>query len=363
MLDHNLAPHTYAVILAGGRGERFWPLSVKSRPKQFISIFGGKPLIQHAIDRLDGIVPPERVLVITSADLIDVTRSVAKDLPADNVVGEPMGRDTAAAVALACGLVKRRDPEGVVAILTADHIMADEAGFKQVLADSFAIANQEDAILTIGITPTFPATGFGYIEMDSPLDTGTQTAFAKAKRFVEKPSLDKATAYLETGAFLWNAGMFIWRTSVMETAFAQGAPDIAPMIQAVATCDSVDAWMAQYYPTIRKISVDFAVMEKAPNIITAAGDFGWDDVGTWPAVEAHLPADEQDNVSLGDYTAIQARSNILITEGCSRHTAILGIDDLVVVQTPTTTMICPKDRAQDLKTLVAAVAENDPSLT
>lgn len=359
MTHPSIASHVYAVILAGGRGERFWPLSVKSRPKQFISIFGGKPLISHAVDRLEGVVPAERVLIITSSDLIETTRSVANQLPPENVIGEPIGRDTAAAVALACGLVKQRDPKGIVAILTADQLMRDEVEFRQVLADAYWVASQEDAIVTMGITPTYPATGFGYIETGDALEVKTATGFTVAKRFVEKPSADKAVAYLETGRFLWNAGMFIWRIDVMEAAFKLGAPDIYPMIDAVALTPDVDAWMAEHYPTIRRISVDFAVMEQAPRIVVAQGDFGWDDVGTWPSIESHLPSDEQDNVIIGLCKAVASRSNIVITEGVDRFTALFGVDDLVVVQTPTTTMICPKARAQELKTLVSQVAELD----
>lgn len=352
--------HRYAVILAGGRGERFWPLSTRARPKQFVSIFGSKPLVQHAIDRLKGLLPAERIFIITSADLVETTRATAKQLPPENIIGEPMGRDTAAAVALACGIVMKHDPKGVAAILTADQLMTDTKEFRQVLADCYSIAYQRDAIVTIGIAPTAPATSFGYIETGKKVPGRRKTTFAEGMRFVEKPDAATAQSYLETGRFLWNAGMFIWRAEVMAAAFKAHAKDLAPIIQQVVKAKDLTKWMEKHYPKLRKISIDFAVMEKVKALIVAYGDFGWDDVGSWPSIESHFPSDEQDNIALGAYTALESRSNIVVTEGTPRHTALLGVDDLIVVQTPSVTLICPKEKAQELKKLVAQLP---PELT
>ena len=229
--------HNYAVILAGGRGERFWPLSTTARPKQFISLFGGRPLIALALERLEGVVPPERTLIITAADLLEATADVARQLPPENVIGEPVPRDTAAACALACGLVAARDPEGVVAILTADQLMADIETFRQTLRDSFTAAAQGSHIVTIGIPPTYPATGFGYIEAGDALETRTVTPFSKARRFVEKPDAYTAARYVESGKYCWNAGMFIWKTGTMRKALGEHAPELAQL------CDGLPrAW-------------------------------------------------------------------------------------------------------------------------
>lgn len=341
----------YAIILAGGRGERLWPLSTFARPKQFVTLFGGKPLLAHAVARLKDIVPDTHVFVITSADLVPLTRETLPQLPPENIVGEPVGRDTAAAVALACGLVRARDPEGVAAILTADHLMADEAAFRRVLADACAVAAREPAVVTIGIAPTFPATGYGYIACGEALEAPEATPFRRVLRFVEKPDLPTARAYLETGAYVWNAGMFIWRASVMADAYARCAPDYLPLIERPES-------MPGLYPTLPKISVDYAIMEKCGNLLVARGDFGWDDVGSLTALAAHFPADARGNALLSPATLLDADGCTVAAQGTDRHTALLGVSGLIVIHTPQATLVCSRDAAQDLKALVARLPQD-----
>lgn len=351
--------HNYAVIMAGGSGERFWPLSTSARPKQFVSIFGGRPLIRHAVDRLEGLVPPERIIVVTAAALVEATCEACPSVPAGNIIGEPMRRDTAAACALSLGLVKARDPDGVAAILTADQLMADVAGFRRTLADAFSVAASSDAIVTIGIVPTYPATGFGYIEGGDECDFGVGTRMRRALRFVEKPDEATASGYIETGRFRWNSGMFIWSVATMGGAFASHAPQLVPLIEAAATAASgemLDERLAAIYPGLAKISLDYAVMEKCGNIIMAEGDFGWDDVGSWPSIAAHIPADGNGNIALGRVVAEDSRDNIVVNTADGRVLAVLGCSDMVVVQTPTATLVCPKGDAQNLKSLVKAIS-------
>ena len=349
-------PHAYAVIMAGGRGERFWPLSTSAHPKQFLTLFGGKTLISQAVDRLDGLIAPERILVITSRDLVAATHTAAPSLPMQNIIGEPMGRDTAAACALACGLVGRRDPDGIACILTADHLMADVAGFRRTLADCITVAQARDSILTIGIQPTEPSTGFGYIEMAEKLETATATPFHRAVRFVEKPDLATATRYLADGKHSWNAGMFIWRCSVMRHALEQFTPNLHAFCRAVETAEPsmLNALLDKTYPEIQRISVDFAIMEHAKNIVVARGDFGWDDVGTWEAISHHIQADEHNNVVIGACEAVDSSDNVVVSQG--RLTAVLGLKNVVVVQAVGVTLVCARDRVQDLKKLVQRVA-------
>lgn len=349
--------HVFAVIMAGGRGERFWPLSTSARPKQFLSLFGGKPLIRHAVDRLEGLVPPDRVLVITSADLVPATAEAAPSLPAENIIGEPCPRDTAAAVALACGVVSARDPEGVVAILTADQLMADAEGFRKVLADSFSVAAASGDIVTIGLKPTYPATGFGYIEAGDLLPTGTATPVHKADRFVEKPDVARATEYMESGRFFWNAGMFIWHVKTMNRAVRSHAPALTVLLETPALATSpadLAEKLADVYPGLTKISVDYAIMEHSDNIAVAMGDFGWDDVGTWSAIAAHFDADENDNIVLGTGETLDSTGNVVVSED-GHMTALLGVKDLVVVHSGKATLVCPRDRAQELKALVKKI--------
>ncbi len=350
-------PHFYAVILAGGRGERFWPLSRADHPKQFIALFGGRPLLTLAVERLDGLIPADRVLVITSRDLVDATRTAAANIPPHNIIGEPMGRDTAAAVALACGLVRQRDPDGVVCILTADQLMTDVNTFRRTLDDSLRVAAQDDVIVTIGITPTYPATGFGYIRAGELRDTSTATRFFKADAFVEKPEEHTAARYIAEGKYYWNAGMFIWHTRVMQHALATHIPvlaDLAETVAALDSCHDVDAALNAIYPSLSKISIDYAVMEHAQNIIVAEGNFGWDDVGTWSALAGHFVPDIEGNIAIGGTETLDARNNIIVSE--NHLTAVIGISDLVVVQAPGVTLVCPKSRAQDVKAMLRRVA-------
>ena len=349
--------HFHAVILAGGRGERFWPLSRADKPKQFIALFGGRPLLTLAVERLDGLIPPERVIIITSRDLLDATREAAPNIPAHNIIGEPVGRDTAAAVALACGLVRQRDPDGVACILTADQLMTDVNTFRRTLDDSLRVASAGDAIVTIGITPTYPATGFGYIRAGALRDTSTATRFFTADAFVEKPDEARAARYIAENVYYWNAGMFIWHTRAMQSALAEHTPALAELSDAVAslaTCHELDALLDSAYPSLPKISVDYAIMEKAKNITVAEGSFGWDDVGTWSALEGHFVPDIEDNIAIGSTETLDARSNIIVSE--NHLTAVIGVDDLVIVQAPGVTLVCPKSRAQDVKLLLRRIA-------
>ena len=350
--------NAYAIIMAGGNGERFWPLSTPEHPKQFLTLFGGKPLIRHATDRLAGLIPPERTLVITAERLAAETRRALPGIPKGNVIGEPCRRDTAAAVACACGLVKRLGgPDAVGCILTADQLIGPATKFRRALKDAIRVASHADAIVTIGIAPDRPATGFGYIECGSRIETATATEFHAVRRFVEKPDEPTAKRYLKSGRFCWNSGMFIWRASVMEDAFARCAPDIAALIGGVACAKSVRATLRKTYPALRAISVDYAVMEKVRKVVVARSDFTWDDVGSWTALPKHFPCDAAGNTCLGKTALLDTHGSIVVSEG-GRLTAVLGMKDVVVVQTADATLVCAKSRVQDIKRLNLAALDS-----
>lgn len=322
--------NVYAIILAGGNGERFWPLSTSERPKQFVNLFGGKPLLRHAVDRLNGVVPNANILVITAKRFVKLTREVLPMIPAANVVGEPCRRDTAAAVALATGLVKSRGgDEAIGLILTADHLMSPVKDFRRALKTAIKIARTTDDIVTIGIAPTRPDTGYGYIDPE-------------AKTFVEKPDLKTAKRYLKSGKYLWNSGMFIWRASVMEAAFAAHAPDFLGLIENPSTKD---------YAALRAISVDYAVMEKARNLSVVRGDFRWNDVGSWLAVPTVFAADDAGNTRVGRTVTLETSDSIIVSSA-AHPVAVMGLKDVVVVETPSGTLVCAKDSLKDLKRLV-----------
>jgi mannose-1-phosphate guanylyltransferase len=349
----------YAVIMAGGKGERFWPLSTSKHPKQLLALVGDKPLIAQAVERLEGLVPPENVFVVTNADLVGATRKAAPLLPPENVVGEPIGRDTAAAVACGGALVKAKDRNGVFVVLTADQVMRDLDIFSNTLKGGMDLAEANDILVTIGIKPTYPATGFGYIESGENFQTSENVDFKNAVRFVEKPDEATAIEYLETGTFFWNSGMFIWSVQSLEKAFRAHCPEMLELMDtltAYAKDGKIIEGMDAAYPDLGKISIDYALMEKADNIIMACGTFYWDDVGAWPALESHFEQDESGNTAIGKVEILDSENNIILS---SNHlTALIGVKDLIVVQAEGVTLVCPKDRAQDIKQMVVALREN-----
>lgn len=354
----------YFVIMAGGRGERFWPESRLRRPKQLLPIVGGAPMLRQTLDRLADLAPRDHILILTNRLQEAAVRAMCPDLPPENIVGEPAARDTAAAVALALLLVSRRDPNAVFAMLPSDAAIHDTAGFHASVRAAVEAAEREEAFVTLGIPPTHPATGYGYIESAAEVFKAQGLPVYKTARFVEKPNEEKAGEYLASGRFLWNAGLFFWRASVLRQAFVQLAPDIWAALEAAGKeLDAglgLDAALDLHYPQIRKISVDFALLEKFPHILVVPASFDWDDVGDWPAIARHLTADAAGNTSRGPSVVLQGKGNIVVNDG--KHViALLGVDDLVVVQTPDATLVVPKARAQEIKSLLKAM-EADPSL-
>ena len=356
----NLVPF-YAVILSGGSGERFWPLSTPDRPKQFLSVFGGRSLIRQSVDRLAGLVPKERILVVTAESLVNATRRELPELPRANVIAEPCRRDTAAAVATACGMVERLGGgDAVAAILTADHLMGNVKAFRRVLADAARAAATTDDIVTMGVTPDYPATGFGYIQMGAQVPLGTATVFRRVRRFVEKPAASTARRYLASGTYVWNAGMFVWKVSTMKASLASASPALAALAAAVADRRrGIAATLASLYPPLPRISIDYAVMEKARNILVSCGDFGWDDVGTWTSADRHLSTDARRNVLKGDVTVLDVSDTVAIAAADGPQIAALGVHDLVIVATDSSVLVADKSRVQDLKKVLAEMARRE----
>jgi len=327
----------FAVIIAGGSGERLWPLSTPECPKQFVTLFGGKSLIRHAMDRLIGLIPPSDTLVITVKSLVSLTKKALPALPPKNILAEPCRRNTAPAVALATREVKRRGgSDAVCCILTADQLMEPASEFRAVLRRAIRLAVRERKIVTLGIRPTYPATGFGYID----------TA-AKPPRFVEKPDEKTAERFLRKGTYLWNSGMFIFRVDVMEPALRRFAPDAARLLD-------VRDWK-RLYPSLECDSVDYAVMEKTKDIAVVPAAFRWDDVGSWNSVPNRFRHDEDDNTRLGK-TAVYGTSGSVVISTDDHLTAVVGLKEVVVVHTDKVTLVCAKSKAQDIKRLLAKSA-------
>lgn len=350
----------YAVILAGGSGERFWPMSTAKRPKQFLAIPSGKPLICDAVERIKKLVPERQIFIITSKDLVGMVRNVLPEFPGENIIGEPCGRDTAAAIVLGAALVKRRNENAAFCVLTSDHLIKDKDIFLKTLSEAFKLALSSNYLITIGIKPAFPSTGFGYIETAQKLAPAGKTAFIKVKRFVEKPDLPTAKKYLKTGRFYWNSGMFIWSGPVLEEAIRKHRPQLLGLIEKISEAagrSSFDKMLKREYARLEKISVDYALMEKADNIVMAKGRFRWDDVGSWAALESHCKKDANNNVIVGDGEVFDARGNIAVAE--DGMIALLGVRNLVVVRSGAATLVCAKDKAQEIKHLVTRIKKSD----
>ena len=337
-----------AVILAGGSGERFWPLSTPERPKQFLRVFGGESLIRQALARLDGLVAPEDAFVVTTKSLVAATRKELPEVPKGNIVGEPMRRDTGAAVALGVGMAAQRgwkprlqtegEDDPVIGFFSSDQMVAKPKEFRKVVKKAVALARRKDAIVTIGIKPGYPATCFGYI---SP----------KTRTFVEKPDAEKAKKYVKAG-YLWNAGMFIARASVFRGAFAAHAPELEKLANIGASAKSIaPAGLARLYAALPKISFDYAVMEKAKNVEVVPGDFGWDDVGSFAAFDKYFPHDSRGNVREGPCNVVEAEGNICVAR--SARISLLGVKNLVVVTTPDAVLVADKSRLTEMKRLFA----------
>lgn len=346
--------NTYAVILAGGRGERFWPMSTRRHPKQLLALVGRRALLADAVYRMRAIIPEKRILVITSVDLRDAVCHLVPGLPKANVIGEPCGRDTAAAITLAAALIKARNPKAVFCVLTADHVIGDAAVFRRTLKDAFARAAAADVLLTVGLKPVCPSTGFGYIEAGTRLAGPSKTAFYRVRRFVEKPNARIAARYVKAGRFYWNSGMFVWSLAAWERALRRHCPSLGRLLDTLtplAGRAGFQAGLKRAYAGLEKISVDYAVMEHADNIVMAEGRFAWDDVGSWSSLENHFPRDARGNVVVGNGELMESSGNIVVADG--GLVALVGVDNLVVVKAGAVTLVCRKDRSQEVKRLVA----------
>jgi mannose-1-phosphate guanylyltransferase len=347
----------YAVILAGGSGERFWPMSTTRRPKQFLAIPSGKPLICAAVERIEKLIPGKQVFIITRQDLVNMVRRAMPSFPENNIIGEPCGRDTAAAVALGAALVKKRNPSAAFCVLTSDHLIGQHDLFRKTLREAFRLALSSDCLVTIGIKPASPSTGFGYIEAGKNFWRESGISAFKVRRFVEKPDLRTAKKYLRSGNFFWNSGMFIWSVAVLEKAIAAHYPRLINLIRAIEKTSGGKSFrktLQTEYAKLRKISIDYALMEKAENIVMVRGDFIWDDIGSWAALERHCRKDKHGNVILGKGEALDARDNIVVAE--DGLVALIGVRDLVVVRSAKATLVCARKKAQDVKQMVRLIA-------
>ncbi|HZT22267.1 MAG TPA: sugar phosphate nucleotidyltransferase [Verrucomicrobiae bacterium] len=357
----------FIVILAGGRGERFWPLSREKRPKQLLALLGKKSFLQETVERVRPLVPLENIFVITTAAQLPEVRKQLPKIPRANLIAEPVGRDTCAAVTLGAALVGARSTTGVMAVLPADHVIPDVKKFRRILGDAFDLASRGQVIITIGIQPTEPATGYGYIrvgnELPAPEGVKYQTPFFKAEQFVEKPDFQRALDYLNSGQYRWNAGMFVWSFVTLANGLEKHQPEMFAACQrwfkAANNPHRLAKLLAKDYPALKKISVDYALMEHAQNVVVAGGDFAWDDLGSWTALARHLKADAEGNCAAADFIHVDAARNIIYDARKKNRTpiAVVGLRDAILVQTDDAVLLAHKSQAQKIKELVRRLGE------
>jgi len=344
----------HAVIMAGGSGVRLWPLSRANRPKQLLQLFG-KSLLRESFDRLNGLLDPRQIYIITSDAQLPLMAEDLKELPEANLFGEPCGRDTANAVAMAAAMLSRRDPDGAMGVFTADHIISPVDAFREAVDHAYAVAERElEALVTFGIRPTHPHTGLGYIHRGREIETGV----FEVQQFKEKPDTATAQQYVESGEFYWNSGMFVWRIATILAELEKNLPESYAKLMRIA-----DGWgtsfgqqlAAEIYPTLQKISIDFAVMEKAERVIIVEMECDWLDVGSWPALADVVDGDDAGNTLAAPQTAVlDADRNILVSE--SDHLiAAIGVKDLIVVHADDATLVCRQQDAQRIKELVERI--------
>ena len=362
----------YAVIMAGGVGSRFWPRSRRARPKQFLDVLGPASLIQNTQARLQGLVPPERTLVVTHADYVGQTREHLPAVPAANVLAEPIARNTAPCIALAAARLVAEDPDATMVVLPADHLVANVGRFQEVLRAAVARAETPSErgpgpLVTIGIRPTHPETGYGYIQYDPAdgapngadgaprADSGDDAPRAHPVRsFAEKPDLATAERFLDAGDFLWNSGMFVWRAQAILDAMAEHLPKVhacfAPLADAFAGGDA-GAAIADAYERTPKVSIDVGIMEKARDVWVVPGAFGWNDVGDWRAVHAVSDKDEAGNAAEG-HVIFHNTAHSYAKASDGRLVVLVGLRDTVVVDAEDAVLVCDRESAQQVKDIV-----------
>jgi mannose-1-phosphate guanylyltransferase len=350
----------HAAILAGGKGQRLWPKSRQSLPKHLLPLIGDKTMIQDTVARLQGVVPDENILVVTEVGQQKLIAEQLPRIPASNILIEPEGRNTAASIALAAVHIDKKDPEGIMISLHSDNWVGDLDTFRRILRDSCVVAERTGRLGTVGITPSSPATGFGYIHVGEELDLSLASTFWEGRKFVEKPDRQAAEEYVASGEYYWNGGMFIWKNSAILEALRQFMPDLYEgclSIKDVLGSEAEQKEVARVYSRLQNIPIDRGVMEEASNIFVAKGDFPWDDVGTWTSIQNHFPPDVKGNVVLGQFEEIDCENCIVV--GDETLIAAVGVSDLILVKTHDALLICRKDRAEEVRNLVAKLSDSE----
>jgi len=344
--------HLNAVILAGGSGTRLWPLSTASFPKQFLPLPSGNSMIQETLARVAPLITPEQSWVVTGRNMADLVQEHLPSVPANHILREPMGRNSAPAIAWAAAAIARQDPEAIMAIFSADAVIAEVEPLRQALQLAYELA-EKGQLVTIGIKPIRPETGYGYIRFAQEVREGYGHQAFQAERFVEKPNLETAKSYLHDGHYVWNAGIFIWHVGAILAEMRDHLPDVASKIDTIVDAmgtELADSTINELWPTLQTISIDYGILEKTKNLVVIPADLGWNDVGNWDQYGALFPADEQGVIAVGSHMGLGSQ-NVTIYNNTPRRIYTIGLENIIVVEMDDITVICHKDHVQRVKEL------------
>lgn len=341
-----------ALIMAGGKGTRFWPLSTEKKPKQFLNLIGDKTMIQMTVDRIRPIIPIERIFVCTGDSYVDLVKSQLPDIPEKNIIVEPEGRNTAPCIALSAMIIKKYYNDATMVVLPSDHLIKDEDSFRNILLDGEKYLKENDkAILTLGMTPNRPETGYGYIKFSKDKTYINNNEVIKVDKFVEKPNLEKALEYLVDGSYLWNGGMFIWTVNNILDQIKEFIPKTYNALKNIEqiNVNELQGYINENYGKTDSISVDYAILEKSNEIYVIPSDFGWDDVGSWEALDRYREKDDNGNIFIGNINSIDSNNNLIISK--NHNVIIHGLNDIYIIENDGNIIVGKKEEVSKIKSL------------
>jgi mannose-1-phosphate guanylyltransferase len=351
----------YAVIMAGGSGTRLWPLSRRGRSKQALKLVGERTMFQHAVDRLAPLFPPEQIYVVTREDQCALLSSQVPDLPPGNFINEPVGRGTAPAIGLAAVVLRHKDPRAIMAVLTADHYITSTEKFRQAMKAAAQVA-RDGHLVTLGIRPASPSTGFGYIEQGHSLGTIRDFPVFRVERFIEKPAPELAEKMLTSGRYSWNSGMFVWRVDRILEEFRSQMPDFyaqLALVEASLGGPDFQQVLRRVWSEVREQTIDYGVMENAGRVVVIPVEIGWTDVGSWASLAELLPPDQDGNIFVGPHKEIDTHNTLVF--GGRRLVATIGVQDIVIVDSEDAVLVCARQREQDVREIVDRLKRNGDS--
>ncbi len=347
----------HAVIMAGGSGTRFWPKSRTANPKQFLALASERPLLQETVDRAMGLADKEDIWIVTNKVQVERTTEILSAFNRDNIIEEPFARDTAACIGLAAVMAYHKDPDAVMVVMPADHVIKPLERYVEIINQGIDIAEKNDALVTFGVVPRFPATCYGYIHVDKSED-GHPESVGKVREFKEKPDLETAKKFMDSGEFYWNSGIFVWKSSVILDQIQKHMPALDQALQEIRKSIDTDSFaktLHDQYETLEKISIDYGILEKSENVYVVRSDFEWDDLGSWNALEKHCKTDENGNVDVGENCLLDTKNSVIV--GDKGVIATIGVENLIIIHTGDAVLVADRKKEQEVKKLVDMLRE------